>query len=114
MRMAPDQLVVNLANHVGHREAALFPCDLRMKNYLEQQIAHFLGKLGVVSAFQSFQNFVGFFDEVGSQRLMGLLAIPRASPRRAQSGLNSNELFKPLASAPLFQIRRSNLPPAGS
>src|SRR2546425_10868656 len=114
MRMAADQFVMNLANHVGHREAALFPCNLRMKDYLEQQIAHLFGKLGVVSAFQSFQNFVGLFDEVGSQRLMRLLAIPRASARRAQSGLNTNELFEPLTGAPLFLIRPWNLPAAGS
>src|SRR5207245_11638398 len=60
------------------------------------------------------QNFVGLFDEVGSQRLMRLLAIPRASARRAQSGLNTDELVEPLTGAPLFLIRPWPLPAAGA
>ena len=68
-----------------------------MKDNLQEKITQLLRKLGVISAFEGFQNFVGFFDEVGSERLMGLLSVPRTSVRGAQSSLDVDELFKPLA-----------------
>jgi len=109
MRMPPDHLVMDGADHLGSGEAALFAGDLGMKNNLQKQVAHLIRKLGVVPAFEGFQNFVGFFDEIGSQRLMRLLAVPRAPVRRAQSGLNGHELFKPLARRQLFLLRPLSL-----
>src|SRR5260370_29427972 len=106
MGMPPDHLAMNFANHFGYREAALFAGDLRMKHNLQEQIAHLFRKLGVVPAFEGFQDFVGFFDEVGSQRLMRLFAVPGAPVWGAQSGLDGHELFKPLAWRQLFLLRR--------
>src|SRR2546425_5249167 len=74
--MPADHFVVDFANHVRHGEAPLFPRDLRMKDNLQKQVAHLFRKLGVVPAFEGFQNFVSFFEQIGSQRLMRLLAIP--------------------------------------
>ena len=88
---------MDFANHLGYGEASFFAGDLRMKNNLQEQVAHLLHKLAVVPAFEGFQNLVGFFDEVGSQRLMRLLAVPGTAVRGAQSGLDADELFKPLA-----------------
>src|SRR6266581_6187187 len=106
MGMSPDHLVMNFANHFGYGEAAFFAGNLGMKYNLQKQIAHFFRELGVVPAFESFQNFVGFLDEVGSQRSMCLLAVPGASIWGPQSGLDGHELFKPLACRQLFPLRR--------
>src|SRR5712664_2373652 len=106
MGMPPDHLVMDFANHLGHGEAAFFACDLRMKNNLQKQVAHLFRKLGIVPAFEGFQNFVGFFDEVRSQRLMRLLAVPRAPVRGTQSGLDGDEFFKPLAWRQLLLFHR--------
>src|SRR6266700_2999468 len=106
MGMSPDHLVMNFANHFGYGEAALFAGNLGMKYNLQKQIAHFFRELGVVPAFEGFQNFVGFLDEVGSHRLMCLLAVPGASIWGPQSGLDAHELFKPLAWRQLFLLRR--------
>src|SRR5258708_32840972 len=106
MRMPPDHLVVDFANHLGYGEAAFFARDLRMENNLQKKIAHLFREFGIVPAFEGFQNFVGFFDQVGSQRLMRLLAVPGASVQGAQSGLHGHELFKPLAWRQLLRFRR--------
>ena len=68
MRVPPNHLVMDFANHLGHREAAFFAGNLRMKDNLQKQIAHLFRELGVVSAIESFHNFVGFFNQVRSQR----------------------------------------------
>src|SRR5260370_39813862 len=105
MGMPPDHLVLNRAHHFGYGEAAFFAGDLGMKYNLQEQIAHFFRELGVVPAFEGFQNFVGFLDEVGSQRSMCLLAVPGASIWGPQSGLDGHELFKPLAWRQLLPLR---------
>ena len=87
---------MDFANDFGHGEAAFFASNLRVENNLQKQIAHLFRKLGVVPALQGFQNFVGLFDQVRSQRSMRLLAVPRAPVRGAQSGLHGHELLKPL------------------
>src|SRR5467141_5393631 len=104
MRMPPDHLVMNLANHLGDGEASFFARDLRVKNNLQEQIPHLFRELRVASTFEGFHDFVGFFDEVSSQRLMRLLAVPGTAVRSAQSGLHSHKLFKPLPRRQMFLL----------
>src|SRR5260370_16822332 len=106
MRMPPDHLVMNLANHLGYGEASFLASDLRVKNNLQKQIPHLFRELRVASTFEGFHDFVGFFDEVSSQRLMRLLAVPGAPVRSPQSGLHGDELFKPLPGRQLFLLCR--------
>src|SRR5258708_37811991 len=87
MRMPPDHLVMDVADHFRHGEAPFFAGDLRVKNNLQEQIAHLFRELRVASTFEGFHDLVGFFDQVSSQRLMRLLAIPWAPVWSAQSGL---------------------------
>ena len=83
MRVTPHHLVVNFAKHIRDTETFLFAGDFRMKDHLEQKIAHLLGKLGVVAGIECVNHFISFFNQVRAQRRVGLLAIPGASLRRA-------------------------------
>ena len=96
MRVPPHHLLVHFANYVGRRESSLLRRDLRVKYHLQQQIAHLFGELGVVAAFHGVQNFVGLFHQVGSQRRVRLLAVPRTPIRRAQPRLQRNQPLEPL------------------
>ncbi len=96
--MTSHHLVVNLADDVGNGEVALFARDFRMKDHLEKEIAHLLGKFGVVAGIESIQHFVGFFNQIGTQRGMGLLAIPGTSLGSAQALLDGDEFLEPFAS----------------
>src|SRR5690349_3384407 len=97
MGMAPHHLLVNFANYVADIKTAVFPRNLRVKNHLEQQIPKFLGKFGIVAAFERLQDLVSLFDEIGSQALVGLLAVPRTTVCGAQTGLHGHEPLEPLA-----------------
>ena len=87
---------MHLANHVGGRESSLLRRDLRVEYHLQQQIAHLFGELRVVAAFHGVQNFVGLFHQVGAQRRVRLLAVPRTPIRRAQPRLQRYQPFEPL------------------
>jgi hypothetical protein len=62
MRMPPHHLFVHFANHVSYRKPSCLRGDLRMKDDLQQQVAHLLGELGVVAALHGVQHLVGFLD----------------------------------------------------
>ena len=46
------------------------------------------------AGIESIEHFVGFFDQVGSQRFVRLLAVPRATARRAKARLQRDQRFK--------------------
>ena len=50
-----------------------FRGDLRVENHLQQQIAQFFRELAVVPTLERLQHLVGFFDQIGAKRKMGLL-----------------------------------------
>src|SRR6185295_544390 len=65
-----------------------------MKEHLQQHVAQLLREFGAVLPVENFQHFVGFFEQIGFQRLMRLLAVPWTSVRRAQRGHQINERMK--------------------
>ena len=82
MRMPPDHLVMNLPDHIRHAKAPLLLRDLRMKNNLQQQVPHLLREFLVISRVESLQHFVSFFEQIRSQRLVRLFAVPGTPFRR--------------------------------
>src|SRR5712664_183315 len=77
-----------------------------MKYDLQEKIAHFLRELGIVPALQRFQDFVGLLNQIGSQRLVSLFAIPVTAARCAKPSLHGHELFKPFAGSRLRPLYR--------
>jgi hypothetical protein len=84
--MAPNQLSADCFDNIFEVEGAPFLGHLRVHDNVEEQIAELFTQIRVVRFFDCFDRFVAFLDEGGSQALMGLLAIPRTAPRRAQPG----------------------------
>ena len=109
VRMAANHFVVNVFDDVGDREAPLFARDFGMKNHLQEQVAHFFGKFRVVAGIERVENFVNFFNQVGPQGGVSLLAVPRTTLWRAQTFLHGHEFFKPLAGASECAARRGFL-----
>src|SRR5215469_2307161 len=83
--VAADHFFVDFADHVGDREARFFAGNLGMEKHLEQKVAQFFGQLGVVGGIEGVEDFVGFLDEVGAKGRVGLLAVPRATARSAET-----------------------------
>ena len=53
-----------------------------MEYHLEQHVAEFLGLVRFIVRLGGIDVFMGFFDKIGQQGLMRLLAVPRAAFRR--------------------------------
>ncbi len=95
VRVTPDHFFVHFTDHVADGEAAFFCRDLRVKHDLEQKIAHLFGEFVVVAALERVQNFIGLFNQIGPERRVGLLAIPRAAVRSAKTRLQSHQFLEP-------------------
>ena len=59
-----------------------------MEGDLEQQVAELFGEFCVVAAVDGVEDFVRFFDQVGTERLMSLLDVPRAAAWGAETLLD--------------------------
>jgi hypothetical protein len=105
VRMPPDHFFMNGANHVGNVETTGFRGDLRMKGHLKEKIAQLFDKFLVVATLQRVQHLVSLFDEIRSQRVMGLLAVPRAATWIAQTLLNRDQFLKPVARREARRVR---------
>ena len=70
--------------HLGGIEARLAGSDLSVHRHLKKEVAKLLLYLGVVSRVDSLEQLVGLLEQVRPQGLVGLLAVPRASVRRAK------------------------------
>ena len=86
VRVAADHFVVDFADDVVDGEAARFGGDLGVEEDLEEEVAQFFGEFGVVAGVESVEDFVGFFDEVGAESGVGLLAVPGAAAGSAEAG----------------------------
>jgi hypothetical protein len=86
MGVAANHFVVDFADYVVDGEAAVFCGDLGMEEDLEKEVAQFFGELGVVAGIEGVEDFVGFFDEIGAKGGVGLLAVPGAAARGAETG----------------------------
>ena len=90
--MTPDQLVVQVGEHIGHGEMAFVGGHLGVEKHLQEQIAQFFGEMGKVAALDGVKNFVGFFKRVFANGVEGLFAIPGAAAGSAEAGHNGCRL----------------------
>src|SRR5713226_3757794 len=65
-----------------------------MEDHLQKQVAQLGGKLRVVAGFERLEHFIGFFQQVGAQRLVGLLAVPGTPLGCPQRRLKRDQLLK--------------------
>jgi len=82
--MPPEQFLDDAPGDVIEIEASFLGGDLRMKNRLQQKIAQFLAKIGVVVLIDRLDDFVRFLDQARAQAGVRLLPVPRAAIRGAQ------------------------------
>ena len=92
--MPADHFVVNAGDDVGNVERAGFARQVGVEQDLQQEIAEFLGQILGASLFDGVEDFVGFFDQVGFEGRVGLLAVPGAAAGGAQAGLDGDQVFK--------------------
>ena len=78
MRMAVDELVYEFVAHVGDIEFALLLSDSCVEAHVQQHVAKLLADVRLVVFQQSVAQFVSFFYGIRAQRLISLLAVPRA------------------------------------
>ena len=86
-----NHFLVNFADDVVDGETAFFTGDLRMEEHLEKEITEFIGEFNIVGGIERVENFVSFFDEIGAKGGVGLLAVPRAATRGAETSHDGNE-----------------------
>ncbi len=89
--VAANHFVVDFADDVVDGEAALFGGDLRVEEDLEEEVAEFFCEFGVVAGVEGVEDFVGFFDEIGAKRGVGLFAVPGAAAGGAEAGHERGE-----------------------
>ena len=78
MRMAVDELVYEFVAHVGDIEFALLLSDSCVEAHVQQHVAKLLADVRLVVFQQSVAQLVSFFYGIRAQRLISLLAVPRA------------------------------------
>jgi len=83
--VAANHLLVDLADDVGNIEALLFMCDLRVEENLEEKVAELLGELGVIGRVERVEDLVSFFNKIRAEGGVGLLAVPGAAFRGAET-----------------------------
>src|SRR6266404_102942 len=84
MRMPADHLCRDALDNFPDSEAAFLVGDLTVKDDLKQQVAKLPDQLLVVAFVDGFHHFVGFFEHQRLEAFVCLLAVPRATARRAQ------------------------------
>jgi hypothetical protein len=89
VRVATYHFFVDFTDDIGDGETGFLAGDLGMKENLKQEVTQFLRELSVIGGIERVEYFVGFLNEVGAERSVGLLAIPRATARGAETRHNS-------------------------
>ena len=84
MRMPPNQLAIQVIEHIGDGEVPLVRRHLRIEQHLQQQVAQFFGEMRKVAPLDGVEDFVGLFQRVFANGVERLLAVPGASARCAQ------------------------------
>jgi hypothetical protein len=67
---------------------------LRVEENLEEQITEFFGELGVVGGIEGVEDLIGFLNQVGAERGVGLFAVPRAATRGTEARHDANQLLE--------------------
>ncbi len=91
MRMATDELVVDVARDVGHREGSGVRRDLGVQHHLHEHVSELLAQVRLIAGLDAVQGLVSLLDHVLADALVGLFAIPRATIGLAQAPDRLNE-----------------------
>src|SRR5579883_26183 len=81
MRVAADQLGIDMFIHVADGKIAVLARNLGMQIDLEHKIAQFIGQFFHIIPLKSLHYLIRFFNDVFDQALMGLFAVPGAAIR---------------------------------
>ena len=108
MWMSPNQLFGYLPCHVFNVEVAGFTRDFAMHNDVEKEVAEFFAKMRDVFGAGSFNDLVGFFDQLGQDGQVGLFPVPRTTSRRSQACDDFAQLIEG-ALAPRWLLFRNEL-----
>jgi len=101
VRVAPHELLVDRAHDVRDRELARILGDARLEDHLEEQVAELLAELAGVALLDGGDDLVGLLDDVGLERLGGLLAVPGAAAGGAQASHELDEGREPVVAGGL-------------
>src|SRR5258708_12179986 len=102
--MPADQFVAQSIEEISEGKKALFFCDLRVKENVQQQIAKVAGEFLPVAIVDRFQHFIGFFHRIALNGIEGLLAVPGAAAGGAQTFHDGYGLLKFLACGHGFNV----------
>ena len=91
MGVAPDHFFGNSGRDFLQGEGASLASQLRVHHHLKQKVAQFLAEVRIVSLLDGINDLVALFDERSSEAGVRLLAVPRATIRRAQADDDSLE-----------------------
>ena len=86
MRVAPDELFVDVAGHVIEIELPRLLGEQRMKNDLDQHVAQLLAHVREVIPVNRLQQLAALVDQAAGEALVGLLLVPGAAVSAAQPG----------------------------
>ena len=76
---------------------------LRVKEHLQQEVAEFIAQLRPGAPLNGVEDLVGFFQRMPLDRVEGLLLIPGAAVRPAQTGHDGSGLCNGLAGFPCLR-----------
>ncbi len=84
VRMAADELVVDLARHILEIKVAGLGRHLRVHDDVQEQIAEFLAHVRKIAPVNRIEQFGDLLDQAVADALVRLFQIPRTTPRAAQ------------------------------
>ena len=94
VRMAPDELGVDIARHVDQRKLAGVRRDLRMQHDLHEHISQLLAKVRRVVGLDAIERLVGLLDHVLANAAVRLLAVPRAAVGLTQAPNSLHQMLE--------------------
>jgi hypothetical protein len=86
MRMPEHKLIGDPIGDLVKMKSALLTCHLCVQDYLEQNVTKLLEKSFVILIIDRVDELVTLFQQMGLERCVSLLAVPRASILRSQFG----------------------------
>ena len=79
VRVAANELGVDIACHIGQRKLAGVRRNLRMQHYLHEYVAELLAKVCRVVGLDAVECLIGLLDHVLTNAAVCLLAVPRTA-----------------------------------
>jgi hypothetical protein len=82
--VAADEFFAGVSRRVLEGEGSAFGGEVGVENDLEEKVAEFFAQVGVIRVADGVDRFAGFLKKSGAKGFVGLLAVPRATFRRAE------------------------------